>query len=100
MKNSKLILAAILSLIATQAFAERVNGYYKSNGTYVNSYERSTRDNTVTNNHSYQGNTNPNTGQVGTDRYIHDTTSPYYQGADSNGNSGHDNNNTGYNGYR
>ena len=32
---------------------------------------------------------NPYTGAVGTNRYIHDKTSPYYQGPDSHGRVGH-----------
>lgn len=88
----RLILALVLSFFATEAFAEHVNGYTRKDGTYVNSYERSDRNDTVTDNYSYKGNTNPSTGEVGNDRYIHDTTSPYYQGPDRNGNSGHSGN--------
>jgi hypothetical protein len=43
----------------------------------------------VTDNFSYKGNVNPYTGAVGTNRYIHDKTSPYYQGPDSHGRVGH-----------
>jgi hypothetical protein len=75
--------------ITSAAFADHVDGYYRSNGTYVNGYERSAPNGTVTDNYSYQGNTNPYTGQVGTNRYEHDTTSPYYNGPDSNGKVGH-----------
>jgi hypothetical protein len=67
----KLLLIAAITLFSSSAFAQgvHVNGYYRSNGTYVQPYERSAPDNTVTNNYSYQGNTNPNTGEVGTNRY-------------------------------
>jgi hypothetical protein len=68
---------------------EYVHGYTRSNGTIVQGYIRSSPDGTVTDNYSYDGNTNPYTGKVGSDRYIHDATSPYYQGPDSQGNIGH-----------
>lgn len=88
----KIILALPFLLFATTAFARDVNvsGYTKSNGTYVAPYTRSAPDNTVTNNYSYQGNTNPNTGEKGHNRYEHDATSHYYTGPDKNGNVGHD----------
>lgn len=41
-----------------------VNGYYKSNGTYVQPYERTAPDGNPYNNYSYPGNYNPNTGQI------------------------------------
>jgi len=86
-----LLMASVLSLFSTAVFAdEYVNGYTRSNGTYVQGYYRSSPDNTVTNNYSYEGNVNPHTGAVGTNRYEHDTISPYYEGADSNGRIGHD----------
>jgi len=72
------------------AFADQyVHGYTRSNGTYMQPYYRSSPDHTVTNNFSYKGNVNPYTGTVGTNRYIHDKTSPYYQGPDSHGRVGH-----------
>ena len=86
-----LLVASALSLFPTAVIAdEYVNGYTRSNGTQVQGYYRSSPDNTVTNNYSYEGNVNPHTGAVGTSRYEHDTTSPYYNGADSNGRIGHD----------
>src|ERR1700726_2651261 len=72
------------------AFADQfVHGYMRSNGTYVSPYYRSSPNGTVTDNFSYRGNVNPYTGAVGTNRYIHDKTSPYYQGPDSQGRVGH-----------
>ena len=74
-----------IALLALPAVAQvHVRGYMRSNGTYVHSYERSAPDNTVTNNYSYQGNTNPYTGATGTNRYQHDTTSPYFNGTPDN----------------
>src|SRR3989344_7277974 len=41
-----------------------VNGYTRSNGTYVNGYYRSSPDSNPYNNYSFPGNTNPYTGKV------------------------------------
>lgn len=43
-----------------------VNGYYKSNGTYVEGYNRTTPNNTINDNYSTSPNINPHTGKVGT----------------------------------
>lgn len=91
MKISALFIAALI-LIPSVSYAEYVNGYTKSNGTYVQGYNRSDRNDTVTDNYSYRGNSNPYTGQVGTNSYPHDTTSPYYNGTpDNQGRTGHSN---------
>lgn len=88
----KTLLALIVAftLFSTVALAdEYVNGYYRSNGTYVQPYVRSSPNDTVTDNYSFKGNVNPYTGAVGTNTYSHDETSPYYTGPDSHGNVGH-----------
>ena len=43
-----------------------VNGYYKSNGTYVQPHYRSSPNSTTSDNWSTIGNTNPHTGETGT----------------------------------
>lgn len=43
-----------------------VNGYYKNNGTYVSPHHRSRPNNSVYDNYSTRGNTNPYTGRAGT----------------------------------
>ena len=43
-----------------------VNGYYKSNGTYVQPHYRSSPNSTTSDNWSTLGNTNPRTGKSGT----------------------------------
>lgn len=48
---------------------EFVNGYYKSDGTYVQPYYRSNKNYTNEDNFSTYGNTNPYTGEKGTKRY-------------------------------
>lgn len=93
MKRTYLFVIAAFLLgtsIATAFADEYVRGYTRQDGTYVAPYYRSSPDDTVTNNYSFEGNTNPYTGKVGTNRYEHDTTSPYFQGPDANGNEGHD----------
>lgn len=90
----KILVLMALALVSLSPFAVSardtyVQGYHRKDGTYVEGHYRSAPDNTVTNNYSYQGNTNPHTGQTGTNRYEHDVTSPYYQGADSDGRIGH-----------
>ncbi|MFZ3071917.1 MAG: hypothetical protein WA162_01595 [Thermodesulfobacteriota bacterium] len=42
-----------------------VNGYYKSNGTYVEGYYRSSPNNSVLDNYSTKGNSNPYTLEKG-----------------------------------
>ena len=64
-----------------------VNGYYKSNGTYVQGYYRSCPNDTVTDNYSYRGNTNPFTGSVGTNNY-NNSTSNIFGGSSSRYGSG------------
>jgi len=86
--NASLLLMSTGSLNPAQA-QEYVHGYTRSDGTYVAPYYRSEPDGSVTDNYSYEGNVNPYTGEEGTDRYTHDETSPYYEGPDAEGDSGH-----------
>lgn len=48
--------------------------------TYAQLHYNSRPENTVINNYSNKGNVNPRNGKFGRDRYLHDRTSPYYQG--------------------
>jgi hypothetical protein len=76
--------------IAWQVSADQyVHGYYRSNGTYVQPYHRSSPNGTAIDNYSFRGNLNPYTGKFGTNLYRHDLTSPYYTGPDSHGHVGH-----------
>jgi len=45
---------------------QHVSGYTKHDGTHVNTHNRSSKDQTKTNNWSTKGNTNPDTGKPGT----------------------------------
>lgn len=62
-------MSLLFGLFNTFASAGYVNGYYKSNGTYVNGYHRSDRNDTVDDNYSTYGNTNPYTGKRGTRKF-------------------------------
>lgn len=66
----KSILFSILILILsfdTKAYADTwVNGYTKSNGTFVQGHYRSSPDNNIYNNWSTKGNVNPYTGKIDT----------------------------------
>lgn len=46
-------LIIVLISYSSLAHATHVNGYVKKDGTYVNSYDRSSSDDTKTNNYSY-----------------------------------------------
>ena len=63
------ITAAIALIVALTAptFAQvHVDGYYRSNGTYVQPHTRSSPNSSYNDNWSVKGNTNPYTGQSGT----------------------------------
>lgn len=62
-----IVFASVFVLISGAAFADvYVNGYYRSNGTYVQPHYRSDPDGYKWNNWSSRGNVNPYTGKVGT----------------------------------
>lgn len=72
------IIMMLLALTGT-AFADQyVNGYMKNNGTYVQPYHRSEPDNSYNNNYSTRGNTNPYTGQSGTESPTWNNRTPEY----------------------
>ncbi|MEK1925050.1 MAG: hypothetical protein AAAB11_06330 [Rhizobium giardinii] len=65
----KILLASIaLVLFASSAHAGFVNGYTRSNGTYVQPHYRSAPNGSRYDNYSTSGNVNPYTGQAGTRR--------------------------------
>lgn len=62
-----IITASILLLAVNNAFADTwVNGYTRSDGTYVNGYYRTRPNYTKLDNYSTKGNYNPYTGKAGT----------------------------------
>lgn len=70
---------ALLTALSAPVWAADtyVQGYYRSNGTYVEPHYRSAPDGNPYNNWSTQGNVNPYTGQMGTHNPDALTTSPY-----------------------
>ena len=61
-----IVLAAFFGSAKMADAATRVGGYYKKNGTYVNSYHRSNSNSVKYDNYSSKGNYNPYTGKKGT----------------------------------
>lgn len=82
-----LLLAIGLLFLSAPAIAADtlVNGYYKSNGSYVKPHFRSKANNTTYDNYSTRGNTNPYTGRRG-------TKTPKIKGSSLNFNSNRSNN--------
>ena len=88
----KKVVFFVLLFVSINMFADQyVNGYYKSNGTYVDSYMKSSPNNTKSDNFSTYGNVNPYTGQAGTKTYS--DYNNYGHNKSSNSNS------SGYKGY-
>lgn len=83
----KKILLALLMLVFTTslAYAGYVRGYTRSDGTVVQGYYRSDANNTVRDNYSYEGNTNPYTGVEGHNHYRNNPTSEYYGTSNNSG---------------
>ena len=68
MKNmlAAFTLFALIMTIASVSYADTyVNGYTRSNGTYVSGHYRSDANDTKADNWSTRGNTNPYTGKKG-----------------------------------
>ena len=71
MRNAFFALAVAAASLAGAVSVEAqvyVNGYTRSNGTYVPGHYRSSPNSTQSDNYSTYGNTNPYTGQRGTKR--------------------------------
>ena len=79
----KLFFTLALAFIAQFSFGQQtvyVNGYYRSNGTYVQPHYRTSPNNSVYDNWSTYPNVNPYTGQTGTKHYntnYYNTNSTY-----------------------
>ena len=68
MKKIFFILIVTFSMTTFIVSDVHVNGYTKEDGTYVEEHYRSSPNDTVTDNYSTYGNTNPYTGEEGTKR--------------------------------
>ncbi len=84
MKFFKILIFSFFIIFSTQTLSGWVNGYTKSNGTYVQGHYRSDSNNTVRDNYSYKDNTNPYTGSTGTNKYYNSPSSEYYNGSYNN----------------
>lgn len=72
-------MAAIVGAFVADASAQqRVDGYTRRDGTYVQPHYRSTPDNSYNNNWSVQGNQNPYTGNYGTRSPTYNDRAPQY----------------------
>lgn len=89
MDTQKSIILAVALLVLMSfltvnlAEAERVRGYYKQNGTYVQPHYRTSPDRNPYNNYSFPGNYNPNTGRItpgNPDTYLNRYYNPSYPG--------------------
>ncbi|MEG1709382.1 MAG: hypothetical protein RR285_11810 [Acinetobacter sp.] len=65
MKNLFIIFVALFVGITAISAQTHVNGYYRKDGTYVQSHTRSSKNNTNHDNYSTTNNSNPYTGQKG-----------------------------------
>lgn len=65
MKKFIVLLLTFCICITSICFAQvYVKGYFRKDGTYVAPHFRTDPDNTITNNYSYPGNYNPNSGEI------------------------------------
>ena len=72
------LVAITVGLASFTATAQTyVNGYFKSNGTYVQGHYRSSPDSSYNNNWSVSPNVNPYTGTKGTRQPTLNDTNPY-----------------------
>jgi|SaaInlStandDraft_2_1057019.scaffolds.fasta_scaffold07326_9 hypothetical protein len=84
----KILFLVTVIAFSSQVAAGWVNGYTKSNGTYVQGYNRSDSNNTVRDNYSYKGNTNPYTGAKGGNYNRDSPSSGYYDRSNQSYGSG------------
>lgn len=99
MKKLLAVFCVSLAFASVASAQVHVDGYYRSNGTYVEPHYRSSPNGTVTDNYSFRGNTNPYTGSVGTNSYSNSPSSLYYNGQqpyEAYGNGGYGNGNSVY----
>ncbi len=74
----KILLILVSMLFVSGAFADTyVNGYYRSDGTYVKPHYRSSPNSSYNDNYSVKGNRNPHTGEQGTRKRSLDGRYPY-----------------------
>ena len=66
MKFDRIVCTILLTFLQIYVCFSQVSvsGYYKKDGTYVQPHQRTSPNNTITDNYSYPGNYNPNNGQT------------------------------------
>lgn len=77
LKRFCLAVALTLATVSAVLADTYVKPHYR-NGRYIGGHYRSSPNNTVRDNFSYYGNTNPYTGKVGTNRYYNSPSSEWY----------------------
>lgn len=81
----RIIFIAALAAFSTTALADKyVKGYTRSDGTYVAPHYRSDANSNRSDNYSSQGNTNPYTGERGSQRNEY-STKPQWNDSYNNG---------------
>lgn len=68
MKKAIILVAALLAFASIASADEYVNGYFRKDGTYVQPHYKSSPNSSKWDNYSSQGNTNPYTGEKGSQR--------------------------------
>lgn len=79
MKKAIILTLALVALAATAMADEYVQGYTRQDGTYVQPHYRSEPNSYRNDNYSSQGNTNPYTGERGSQRNEYSTPPVYNQ---------------------
>lgn len=65
-KMKNVLILAVLSVVGVAHADTYVNGYYRSNGTYVQPHYRTDSNSTINDNYTTRPNVNPYNGNVGT----------------------------------
>lgn len=78
MKTLFVGLLIVVSLVTFCCADDFVRGYTRRDGSYVAPHYRSDSNSTVTDNYSFKGNSNPYTGQTGSNYYRQSPSSPYF----------------------
>jgi hypothetical protein len=78
MKIFIIMIVVMTSFLSISYCGDRIKGYTRKDGTYVNGYFRSDKNSTVQDNYSHKGNFNPYTGQNGSDYDRDNRSSEYY----------------------
>jgi hypothetical protein len=70
----------LLSFVAVSFADVYVNGHFDKSGNWVEGYYRKDANDTVRDNYSHKGNTNPHNGKTGSNKDSRKRSSEYYRG--------------------